>query len=114
MIPEQYLPSFFMQVILVVGSLVSVIIYRIIARVDWFKNPYQTLKSNLTSSILNSASIMLLGFFYKYLANKLTDWGETANIMLNYIWLFSLDFFKILHDPLKLRYLTFCYVFLSL
>eukprot|EP00794_Sanderia_malayensis_P006792 gene6792-7557_t len=64
----------FFMVILVLGSLVSVILYRIIARVDWFSGKYKELLSNVTSSILNSVSIMLLGYFYKYLAKRLTEW----------------------------------------
>lgn len=62
------------MVLLVLASLIAVIVYRIIARVDWFNGTNGILLSNLTSSVLNSTSIMLLGYFYKYLGKKLTEW----------------------------------------
>ncbi|EDO41719.1 predicted protein, partial [Nematostella vectensis] len=63
-------------VCLVLASLVGVIIYRIIARVDFFAKEGllgPTLAS-LTSTFLNTCSIMFMGKVYQVLANKLTDW----------------------------------------
>ncbi|XP_065059124.1 anoctamin-7-like [Rhopilema esculentum] len=64
----------FFMVLLVIGSLISVIVYRIISRVDWFVGQNSIFLSNVTSSVLNSTSIMLLGYFYKALGKKLTEW----------------------------------------
>jgi len=62
---------------LVVTSVVSVVVYKIVSRVDWFlKLPYGAFASSLTSSVLNSISILLLGRVYKMLAYKLTNWGK--------------------------------------
>ena len=68
--------------LLVLASLIAVIVYRIIARVDWFNGTNGILLSNLTSSVLNSTSIMLLGYFYKYLGKKLTEWGKTEFLIV--------------------------------
>ena len=61
----------------------SVIVYKVVSRVDWFANLTQgEFASSLTASILNSVSILLLGFVYKKLAYILTDWGKLTLLNL--------------------------------
>uniref|UniRef100_A0A7M5WJ25 Anoctamin n=2 Tax=Clytia hemisphaerica TaxID=252671 RepID=A0A7M5WJ25_9CNID len=63
------------MVCLVVTSVVSVVVYKVVSRVDWFKTITNgAFASSMTSSVLNSISILLLGRLYKTLAYKLTEW----------------------------------------
>lgn len=63
------------MVALVLTSVVSVIVYKVVSRVDWFASESRgEFMSSITSSVLNSVSILILGKIYKILAYKLTDW----------------------------------------
>ncbi|XP_074619855.1 anoctamin-7-like [Acropora palmata] len=64
------------MICLVLGSVVAVIIYRVIAREDLFKERGATgpLLASVTSTFINTLSIMIMGKLYQKLAVILTDW----------------------------------------
>ncbi|XP_033742863.1 anoctamin-4-like isoform X2 [Pecten maximus] len=76
----RYLISFstlLFMILIVLTSVVSIIIYRVITSVDYCPNMDSTsclLATTVVSSVLNTVSILILGKIYDYLAVKLTDW----------------------------------------
>ncbi|XP_069129746.1 anoctamin-4-like isoform X3 [Argopecten irradians] len=76
----RYLISFstlMFMILIVLTSVVSIIIYRVITSVDYCPNMDSTsclLATTVVSSVLNTVSILILGKIYDYLAVKLTDW----------------------------------------
>lgn len=64
------------MICLVLASVVAVIIYRVIARVDLFQSRGEAgqLIASVTSTFLNTVSIMIMGKIYQKLAVYLTDW----------------------------------------
>ncbi|XP_021363024.1 anoctamin-4-like isoform X2 [Mizuhopecten yessoensis] len=76
----RYLTSFstlMFMILIVLTSVVSIIIYRVITSVDYCPNMDPTsclLATTVVSSVLNTVSILILGKVYDYLAVKLTDW----------------------------------------
>jgi len=64
------------MICLVLGSVVAVIIYRVIAREDLFKSRGEAglLMASVTSTFINTVSIMIMGKIYQKLAVYLTDW----------------------------------------
>ena len=57
-------------------SVIGVITYRVIMSVNYCGNPTECMiVTTLVSSVLNAASIMLLGKVYEHLAAILTNWG---------------------------------------
>ncbi|KAJ7377101.1 hypothetical protein OS493_030695 [Desmophyllum pertusum] len=64
------------MICLVLASVVAVIIYRVIAREDLFKNRGEAglLMASVTSTFINTLSIMIMGKLYQKLAVILTDW----------------------------------------
>ncbi|KAL5011371.1 hypothetical protein ScPMuIL_009922 [Solemya velum] len=65
------------MVCLVLASVVGVIVYRVIASVDYCPNMSTEeclLTTTVASSLLNAISILLLGKLYDIFAKKLTDW----------------------------------------
>ena len=64
------------QVVMVFISVIGVITYRVIMSVNYCGNPTECMiVTTLVSSVLNAASIMLLGKVYEHLAAILTNWG---------------------------------------
>ncbi|XP_060078279.1 anoctamin-10-like [Ylistrum balloti] len=76
----RYLISFstlMFMILIVLTSVVSIIIYRVITSVDYCPNMDATtclLLTTVVSSVLNTMSILILGKVYDYMAVKLTDW----------------------------------------
>lgn len=67
------------QVMLVLVSVMGVIVYRVVATVDYcpgLPDSNCLLVSTIVSSLLNAISILILGKIYDMLAVKLTDWGK--------------------------------------
>lgn len=64
------------MICLVLASVVAVIIYRVIAREDLFKERGQVgqLMASVTSTFINTLSIMIMGKVYQKLAVILTEW----------------------------------------
>lgn len=64
------------MICLVLASVVAVIIYRVIAREDLFKSRGEVgqLMASVTSTFINTLSIMIMGKVYQKLAVYLTDW----------------------------------------
>ncbi|XP_052794757.1 anoctamin-4-like isoform X2 [Mya arenaria] len=65
------------MVCIVIISVVGVIVYRVIATVDYCPGLPASeclFISTLLSSIMNAVSILILGRIYDYVARKLTDW----------------------------------------
>lgn len=86
----------YFQVILVVTSVISVVLFKVVSRVDWFKSlPNGSLASSLTSSILNTISILILGRVYKTIAYKLTDWGKFYCFNFHHGYLNAADYGKL-------------------
>ena len=61
--PTNVFSVFFYQICLVLGSVVAVIIYRVIAREDLFKSRGEAglLMASVTSTFINTISIMIMG-----------------------------------------------------
>jgi len=61
--PSNVFSVFFCQICLVLGSVVAVIIYRVIAREDLFKSRGEAglLMASVTSTFINTVSIMIMG-----------------------------------------------------
>lgn len=62
-LPPTVFSVFFYQICLVLGSVVAVIIYRVIAREDLFKSRGEAglLMASVTSTFINTVSIMIMG-----------------------------------------------------
>lgn len=69
--------------LVVVASVLGVIVYRVVATVDYCPELSSSdclMVSTLISSLLNAISILILGKLYDYLAVKLTDWGMCSSV----------------------------------
>ena len=67
---------FYYQICLVLGSVVAVIIYRVIAREDLFKERGATgpLLASVTSTFINTLSIMIMGKVCKIFVTLPSSW----------------------------------------
>ncbi|XP_077983931.1 anoctamin-4-like isoform X2 [Glandiceps talaboti] len=97
------------MVCLVIASVVGVIIYRVISRVNFSKSTMEEfIYSTLISSVLNSVSIMIMGKIYEILAYKLTDW-ENHRTQTSYddALIIKLFAFQFVNSYVSLYYIAF-------
>ncbi|XP_070552213.1 anoctamin-7-like [Ptychodera flava] len=97
------------MVCLVIASVVGVIIYRVIARVNFSDNTIEEfIFSTLISSVLNSVSIMVMGKVYEILAYKLTDW-ENHRTQTSYddALIIKIFAFQFVNSYVSLYYIAF-------
>jgi len=84
------------QMCIVVISVLAVIVYRVIAQVDYCPSLPENeclLVATIVSSLLNAISIVILGLIYNIVAKKLTDWGTIIMTVINWLvvdWLLLL------------------------
>ena len=80
------------QMCIVVISVLAVIVYRVIAQVDYCPSLPENeclLVATIVSSLLNAISIVILGLIYNIVAKKLTDWGTIIMTVIDWLidWL---------------------------
>ncbi|PVD35218.1 hypothetical protein C0Q70_06499 [Pomacea canaliculata] len=99
------------MVLLVIGSVVGVIVYRVIISIDYCPDiggAKCLMLATVVSSILNAVSILILGKLYTWLARKLTEWeNHRTQTKFDDALIFKLFAFQFVNSYASCYYIAF-------